>query len=238
MQRSPARILAWTFLALLIPLAWDAAGLDLPLARLIGTPTGFPLRDNWWLVHVVHEGARTLSWLLLAVLLVAIRWPFGFLRRLPVRERVQLALGVLAGVLLVSLAKQASATSCPWDLKAFGGMAHYVSHWSWGVRDGGPGGCFPAGHASAGFAFVSGWFALRRSAPRVAGRWLACALGAGLLLGLGQQLRGAHYMSHTLWTASLCWMAGLLLDVLMHRPRAAVRADAGSAEILPKMNES
>jgi membrane-associated PAP2 superfamily phosphatase len=57
------------------------------------------------------------------------------------------------------------------------------------------------------------------------------------VLGLGQQLRGAHYMSHTLWTASLCWMAGLLLDLLMQRRRGA-RADAASAGILPKMNES
>ena len=229
----PVRPFAGAFLALLLLLGWDASGLDLPLARLAGTPVGFPWREHWFLVHVVHEGARTLSWLLLIALAIAIRWPLGFLRRLPVRERVQLALGVLAGVLLVSLVKQASATSCPWDLKAFGGMAQYVSHWSWGLRDGGPGGCFPAGHASAGFAFVSGWFALRRRLPRLAGRWLACALVAGLVLGLGQQLRGAHYMSHTLWTAWLCWMAGLLLDLLVHRPWGR-RADAASAALLPR----
>ncbi|OUL99033.1 phosphatase PAP2 family protein [Variovorax sp. JS1663] len=231
---SIARPVTWTFLSLLLILAWDASGLDLPLARLAGTPMGFPWRDNWFLVHVVHEGARALSWLLLIALALAIRWPFGFLRRLPVRERIQLTLGVLASVLLVSLVKQASATSCPWDLKVFGGVAQHVSHWAWGLRDGGPGGCFPAGHASAGFAFVSGWFVLRRRSHSVAGAWLACALVAGLVLGLGQQLRGAHYVSHTLWTAWLCWMAGLLLDLLMHRSR--VRRAA--AALHPKLNES
>ncbi|WP_083944621.1 MULTISPECIES: phosphatase PAP2 family protein [unclassified Variovorax] len=231
----PRRPLAWTLLTLLLLLAWDAAGLDLALARLAGTPMGFPWRDNAFLVHVMHEGARSLSWLFLIALFAAIRWPVGLLRRLRMRERAQLAFTVLAGVLVVSLVKQASATSCPWDLKAFGGLARDVSHWSWGVRDGGPGGCFPAGHASAGFAYVGAWFVLRRAAPSAARAWLALALAAGLLLGLAQQLRGAHYMSHTLWTAWLCWTTGLAVDALL-RSRS-VRRDARVGAV-PKLNES
>ncbi|VTU31313.1 PAP2 (acid phosphatase) superfamily protein [Variovorax sp. PBS-H4] len=227
--------LAWTLLTLLLLLAWDASGLDLVLAGLAGTPTGFPWRENAFLVHVMHEGARSLSWLLLAALFAAIRWPVGVLRRLRMRERAQLAFTVLAAVLVVTLVKQASATSCPWDLKAFGGMAHYVSHWAWGLRDGGPGGCFPAGHASAGFAFVAGWFVLRRVSPSAARAWLACALGAGLLLGLAQQQRGAHYMSHTLWTAWLCWTTAFAVDALLGL--VYVRRDAPPGGAL-KLNKS
>ena len=88
----------------------------------------------------------------------------------------------------------------------FGGTARYVSHWQWGVRDGGGGHCFPAGHASTGFAYLGAWFWLRRAAPRAATAWLIGALLVGLGLGLVQQVRGAHYMSHTLWTAWLCWV--------------------------------
>jgi membrane-associated PAP2 superfamily phosphatase len=227
--------LAWTFLTLLLLLAWDATGLDLALARLAGTPMGFPWRNDGFLVHVMHEGARSLSWLLLIALLAAIRWPVGVLRRLRMRVRAQLALSVLAGVLVVSPFKQASATSCPWDLKAFGGVADYVSHWAWGVRDGGPGGCFPAGHASAGFAYVAGWFVLRRVSPSAARAWLGCALVAGLLLGLAQQQRGAHYMSHTLWTAWLCWTTGFVVDAALRSKYARRDSLAGGA---PKLNES
>jgi membrane-associated PAP2 superfamily phosphatase len=230
-----ARPLAWTLLALLLLLLWDATGLDLALAQLAGTPTGFPWRGNGFLVHVMHEGARALSWLLLIALVAAIRWPVGVLRRLRTRERAQLAFTVLAGVLVVSLVKQASATSCPWDLKAFGGVADYVSHWAWGLRDGGPGGCFPAGHASAGFAYVGGWFVLRRASPPAARAWLAGALAGGLLLGLAQQLRGAHYMSHTLWTGWLCWTTGLAVDALLRLMRGRSGAPAGAT---PKLNES
>ncbi|WP_409169936.1 phosphatase PAP2 family protein [Variovorax sp. H27-G14] len=207
--------------------------MDLLLARAAGSPMGFPLRSNPFMVHVMHEGARNLSWVLVIGLFVTIRWPFGFLRRLTTGGRAQLALTVLASVIAVSMLKHASQTSCPWDLQEFGGAARYVSHWSWGVNDGGPGGCFPAGHASAAFAYVGGYFVLRRVSARAAAVWLGVAVVAGFVLGVSQQLRGAHYMSHTLWTAWVCWVVGFAIDVLVTRfsPRALnrpVAAHAGS----------
>ncbi len=216
MTRPAARPLAWTLLTLGLILLWDAAGFDLALAGMAGTPMGFPLRGNWFLVQVMHEGAKALSWLTVLALFAGIRWPAGILRRLALRERVQLAFTVLASVFVVSLVKYASHTSCPWDLRSFGGIAGYASHWSWGMRDGGPGGCFPAGHASAAFAYAGAWFAFRRTSPAMARGWLIGALAAGLLLGLGQQLRGAHYMSHTLWTAWVCWATAFAVDAAVN----------------------
>ena len=70
-----------------------------------------------------------------------------------------------------------------------------------------------AAAASAGFAFVGGYFALRRRQPRAARLWLAASLAAGLILGAAQQVRGAHFMSHTLWTGWLCWTTGWLCDL-------------------------
>lgn len=190
------------------------------MARLFATPAGFALRDNWFLVQVMHEGAKTLSWVLVILLALGIAWPVGFLRRLSRGERAQLALGVVASVLVISVVKHGSRTSCPWDLDAFGGVAHYVSHWSWGQLDGGPGRCFPAGHASAAFAFLGGYFLLARRVPGLARWWLAGAVLGGLLLGLVQQARGAHYMSHTLWTAWMCWTTGLAIDWACQRWRS------------------
>ncbi len=45
-------------LALVGLLCWDASGADLALAREFGTPMGFPLREQWFLVDVMHRGAR------------------------------------------------------------------------------------------------------------------------------------------------------------------------------------
>ena len=212
--RSAFRHLAVLLAALLLVLLWDASGLDLPLARLAGGPAGFASRDDPRVVLFLHEVPRLASWACMAGLFVAIRWPFGVLRRLAMAERAQLALTALASVIAVSLVKNTSHTSCPWDLREFGGTARHVSHWAWGVLDGGPGRCFPAGHASAAFAYLGGWFALRRAAPRAAAWWLAAALAAGCVLGLAQQWRGAHYMSHTLWSAWLCAAVGACGDAV------------------------
>jgi len=231
------RPLSLTLLALVLLLLWDASGLDFLLARAMGTPLGFPWRHNWFLVNVMHECAKTLSWVLTLALILAIPWPFGFLRRLGRSDRAQLAISALASVAVISLMKRASSTSCPWDLQAFGGVAQYVSHWSWGVRDGGGGNCFPAGHASAAFAYVGGYFVWRRISPSIARVWLACSVVAGLLLGLSQQWRGAHFMSHTLWTAWLCWVTGYVIELAMQWRAGRLTRDA-EPHRLANLNET
>ena len=134
----------------------------------------------------------------------------------------------LVALLVVSTIKIHSHTSCPWDLQQFGGVASHVSHWAWGVADGGTGRCFPAGHASAGFAFIGGFFAFRHVLPKTAWRWFTGAMLVGFILGLAQQLRGAHYMSHTLWTAWFCWTVAAVVDGMVSQliARNSLRAQA------------
>jgi membrane-associated PAP2 superfamily phosphatase len=192
--------------------AWDATGFDRSMAQWFGGAHGFPLRDHWLLGGVMHEAARLLSWLLVFGLCLGVWWPIGPLTRLDFSRRLQLACTPLAAALAVSLLKGMSTTSCPWDLADFGGVAHYVPHWRLLLRDGGPGRCFPAGHASSGFAFVGGFLAFLRVDRKIAWQWLGGSLFAGLLLGFAQQIRGAHFMSHTLWTAWICWAVSLGVD--------------------------
>ena len=233
----------WTLTLVLLAgvLLWDASGLDLPLARWAGSAQGFAWRSSSALVLWLHEVPRALSMALLVLLGAGVVWPWGFLRRLARRERVLLVLSILGAIVVSTLVKRISSSSCPWDLAEFGGVARYVSHWNWGVQDGGPGHCFPAGHASAAFGFVAGWFVLRRAAPRLATGWLLAALAGGLVLGLAQQLRGAHYLSHTLWTAWICWTVGLVVEsgtvaVATLRGRRGEKASAALA--VPKLNET
>jgi len=214
---------AWTLATLALVLLWDASALDLPLARLAGGPDGFPWRDHWLLADVLHRWPRPLAWLLGGGLLAGLWWPTGILRGLPRRARLQWFASLAVALVLVNLLKQASHTSCPWDLSAFGGVAESLSHWSWGRTDGGPGRCFPAGHASTGFAFIGGFLVLRQVSGRHAAWCLAAALAAGLLLGAAQQLRGAHFMSHTLWTGWLCWASAWAVQALFAAVRPAAR---------------
>ena len=231
------RVLGWTVGSLLLLLAWDASSLDLAMARWFGTASGFPMESHWLWRGLLHDDMHWPPWLLELALLAAVFRPFGTLKQLALARRLQLALGTLVALLVISTLKMHSHTSCPWDLREFGGVATHVSHWAWGVRDGGSGSCFPAGHAAAGFAFLGGFFVFRQVLPRTAMRWLAGALVVGFIFGLAQQVRGAHYMSHTLWTAWVCWSTAALLHAAVsgwmrfaqnrqNRLRAPARAPA------------
>jgi membrane-associated PAP2 superfamily phosphatase len=231
-RRHGPRDLAITLAALALLIAWDASGLDRAVAHAVGGPAGFPWRDAWLTRGLLHDGGRWLSAGVLALLVIG-----------PLCRRPQAALSprahwgaigvVLLNLLAVPTVKRASSTSCPWDLAEFGGTARYVTHWDLGVFDGGGGHCFPSGHAVAAFAFIAMYFALRDLRPQVARRWLFGALTAGAVFGAAQVLRGAHFVSHVLWSAWACWTLAAAVDLLSRRrrrprPRPAAAAAAGS----------
>jgi membrane-associated PAP2 superfamily phosphatase len=205
MARSPfiRQDAAVALIGLALLAAWDASGWDLSWARRYGSAAGFALRDAWMTGTLLHEGGRNLAWAAFALLATgAMRSGVAGPSR---RERLYWLGVTLAALLLVLGLRRLSHTSCPWDLTEFGGTAAYVPPWVWGVRDGGPGHCFPSAHAVSAFAFLSQYFLWREHRPRRARRVLGAVLGVGLLVGWTQLVRGAHFPSHMLWSAWLCW---------------------------------
>ena len=211
---STGRDLWITLVGAALLLAWDSSGGDLALIRLYASAQGFPLREHWFTSTVLHQGGRWLGFIVLAALLLNLWRPWTpALRR---AERWRWVGLTLLCLLLVPAIKQISPTSCPWELREFGGVAAHVSHWRWTAVDGGRGHCFPSGHATAAFAFISGWFVLRAAYPRAARAWLAAVMITGIAFGWGQMARGAHYASHTMWAAWLCWTLCALLAPRRH----------------------
>ncbi len=220
-ERTATGPATWLLAALALTLLWDMAGFDLPVMQWLGTAQGFALRDNWWLEQVLHNDLRLASMAFYLLMVLWALWParwnmaaFEWLQ-LPRRERLGLVLLVALSLLAVNLVKMQSQTSCPWDLQAFGGRAIYVSHWNLGQADGGSGHCFPGGHASSAFGFIAlclPWLhppGMRQRRREVGLRWLGVILLTGLVAGLVQTLRGAHYPSHTLWTLLICGTVSL-----------------------------
>ena len=223
------RLVWMSVIALLLVLLWDASGWDTAVMHRIAGPEGFALKNNWWLQTALHDTARKSSELVYLLLCLMVLWPMGPFRESTRRQQLAVLAGITLSLLAVSLIKHASLTSCPWSLQDFGGTARYVSHWSFGQTDGGGGQCFPGGHASAAFAFWSvclpGLLSAQSHRQR-RGRWLfALVLASGVLFGLAQTLRGAHFPSHTLWTALICWAVGLATYLLLHRDRTPANAD-------------
>ena len=177
---------------------------------------------------VIHEGGRQASkwaWyavamgLLLALLhrpLAAWRWPLAYL----------LASTLLATALVAAM-KRGTHMDCPWDLLRYGGEKPFYGLFTRRPMGLASAGCFPAGHASAGYAWVALYFFFLATRPRW--RWwgLGCALAAGLVFGIAQQLRGAHFLSHDAWALMVCWLVALSLYRLLLVPR--VRALQWSA---------
>lgn len=207
---SPTRRLGLiTWVTLMCLLAWDFSGLDMGVMQALADSQGFKLRDNWWLETVLHTRAKQLAIVVYLGLLVMVWWPQSMLRQLTRWQRSEIVVGTTLSLIAISTLKSFSLTSCPWELQAFGGPAAHVSHWLWGLADGGSGRCFPGGHVSSAFAFLGlalPWLVSDSTAQRKTGlRILGLVLGIGLLLGLTQTLRGAHFPSHTLWTGFICW---------------------------------
>lgn len=123
----------------------------------------------------------------------------------------------LIGALTVSALKSFTNMDCPWNLVRYGGARVFVGLFETRPPGMPRGVCFPAGHASAGYAWVSLYFFTLMVRP--AWRWMALAAGLmiGAIFGWTQQVRGAHFLSHDLWTLLICWVVALGLFMVWQR---------------------
>ena len=155
------------------------------------------------------------TWLLVVLAWVAthVLPDWRFLRR----PLASLLVAVMLSTLLVAWVKSWTNMDCPWDLVRYGGDRRLIDLFALrplGLRRGA---CIPAGHASAGNAWMALYFFFASVAPRWRWAGLAVGVGLGLLFGFTQQLRGAHFLSHDIWTAALCWATALLLYLPFRR---------------------
>lgn len=185
--------------------------------------SGFITQD---LLHAAARQASKAAWfvMLLALCLCLC------VRRLQAWRRPlsYLLLSTLLATAIVGLMKRWTHVDCPWDLTRYGGSHVYYSLVMHRPALAASGKCFPAGHASAGYAWVALYFALL---GRPSLRWwgLGVGLGLGLVFGVTQQLRGAHFASHDLVALGICWLVALALHGLMRLPQPASAAAGESA---------
>ena len=190
------------------------------------------LQDAWATQQLVHKGGKWASTFaaLVVVLLCthawrnerakAWRWPLLYL-----------VLTVALGTGLVSLLKSVTNMDCPWDLARYGGLRDYVGLFASRPHDMPRGICFPAGHSSAGFAWIGLYFFALMVRPAWRWRGLAIGLVAGGVFGLAQQLRGAHFLSHDLWTLATCWLLSLALYLLF---QPVLKRTTPSSRVVPQ----
>lgn len=207
-------LLPWALLPAVLAIVAQQTAMDTVLADALFAWEGqhWALRDDAIARGLLHDGgamACRLAWLGVVAAWLA---TFAVDSLRPRRLRLaRLALSVLVAATLLAMLKQVTAVHCPWDLVRYGGSA---------LPGDGGGACFPAGHAGAGYA----WLALAFSAETPSGRRTGLATGAaiGVVFGIDQQLRGAHFLSHDLWAAALCWAVAAVVAALWSTPAERV----------------
>lgn len=81
--------------------------------------------------------------------------------------------------------------------------------------------CWPAGHASGGFALLSLFFLFKSRRNKVAA--LVSALAIGWSMGVYKMIIGDHFLSHTIITMFLAWLIVLVLIKLTQKTPVAKR---------------
>lgn len=198
---------------------WIGNGTDIDLALADAAfdhvAQRFPMQHAWLAERFNHVILKTFLSALGAGAVTLALWDAAWPRRAwRASARLGTRVTAMSAVLVplaISLLKQASASHCPWDLQRYGGTAAYVRLLEWMPAGIAPGHCMPGGHASSALWLISiaaFWW------PHSRAKGIAVGLSM-LLFGLGvgwiQQLRGAHFLTHTLWSA---WIACALVYVI------------------------
>ncbi len=173
---------------------------------------GFPLKNNWFLVEINHKLIKHIIIGFYVIVLFAWIVSFKNQRLKPYKFQLGYLFGIsILSTALVGLLKAHSSHACPWSMTEPTALG-YV--WNFSATDGH---CFPGGHASTGFSLLTGFFVFRKSMPKIAYLFLFLGVVIGFLMGWGQMMRGAHFLSHNLWTGWVVFAFNLVIYRLFYK---------------------
>lgn len=222
----------------------DAFGLDRTIAHALYFDSASMkwlggAEGMWWARDVIHTGGRSLVRVVAALVLASWTATFFVERFRPWRRRAGFALLALAlSIGIVGGLKAVTNVDCPWDLAEFGGDRPYVALFADRPDSLPHAKCFPGAHASSGFALVFAYFLFRGSHRRRA-RWaLLAAMIVGVIFSIGQEARGAHFISHDLTAAAIVWFTQVLLYFRILWPQDTKEQGAVPASVARLQGES
>lgn len=177
----------------------------------------WPFRGHWLFYTVIHEWGRYFEMGIAALWLIFFNLTF-FINPLKKHKKllVYFLVASLAGPLFVGIGKNITHIYSPWDLRLFSGMMPYIRLFDSVPNDMPFGEAFPSGHASGGYAFFSLYFLLKHLDSPFRKYGLLFGLVLGFIFGIGQQVRGAHFPSHDLFSMAICWYAALIFYHLFY----------------------
>lgn len=176
----------------------------------------FPWKNTWFAKDFMHGYVKyvitDIGRLLLLVVILDFIYPWRVISQW---LRIRLRFVAIASLIIttsVALFKHFSALHCPWSVDRYGGSAPFIRLFDYVPSTVQAGHCFPAGHATVALwlsALCVFWLPHK---PKTAFAVFLSGLSVGFALGWVQQMRGAHFLFHTLWAT---WFAALVVFVML-----------------------
>lgn len=173
-----------------------------------------PITHQWLLDHdepvlkfIFYDGIKKLIILVDVVILITliVGWKKPFLALYRKGLLIVLLSGIFVPVVVGSF-KALTNLPCPKNLEIYGGNYPHTCVWEKYPKSFCQKGkikCWPAGHASGGFALLSLIYLFRtRKAKIIAG---TSAMAIGWSMGTYKMLIGDHFLSHTFITMVMAW---------------------------------
>ena len=169
--------------------------------------------NNAVLKFIFYDGIKRLLIVIAVFFLVGLiaGWKKGWMRSYR-RGFIIVVLSSIAVPLIVGSLKAVTNMPCPKNIESFGGAYPHTCVWEkYNTKECHleKQKCWPAGHASGGFALLSLIFLFHsRKNKMLAG---SIAMGIGWSMGSYKMLIGDHFLSHTTITMILAWLLILLI---------------------------
>lgn len=196
----------------------------------VGTFGEFALKGDWYLAKLNHTYVKqmiTAVYLSFFILwcasfkvgkLKSKRWQYGYMFWVS-----------MLCTCIIGFMKAHAAHACPWD------MTHPTATgfiWDFSAT---AGHCFPGGHASTGFALVTGYFVYRLDQTNRAWFYLFAGILLGFAMGWAQMMRGAHFISHNLWTGWICLAINFVVYMITYKRHLRIAERNSVTQMSPNM---
>lgn len=187
-----------------------------------------PLTKQWlvdpndeFLKFIFYDGLKRLLIIIavLLLLLLSVGWKKTWLR--PYRKG--LIIVILSSLLIpfaVGSLKALTNMPCPKSISTFGGKYPHTCVWEkYGESECllEKQKCWPAGHASGGFALLSLVFLVHQRRNKIL--VIVLSMIVGWSMGSYKMIIGDHFLSHTVITMILAWLIILIIAKVVYSPK-------------------
>lgn len=176
----------------------------------------FPWEQTWFANNFMHQQLKAFivrsGQLLILIMLVDAFKPWS---KIDAFMRVRLRFVVIASLLVpatVRTVKKFSVLHCPFEIDRYGGDAPFLRLLDSVPSNLSVGHCFPAGHATTGLWLAALCVFWLPHDTNKASKIFFAGLSVGFIMGWVQQMRGHHFLFHTLWSS---WIASLVIVTML-----------------------